>query len=244
MSNYYQMSRVEFHNWPEEAHKMAEEIIQHLGNCTSLDEDYTDIVDGEPYGLNCAGNRWPWLFNTLVEISGDFDYSISSSYQEVDGDWYYNDGIPDCDMLATILASVAEHYGLDTFESKVNIYDIGYDDKHIEGHHTVYTVRTGHYSCGNQFSLAQRDLLQVQLFAIITRGIESVADALNLSIEQTIRTIMDAVSEYLENNMYDLASCKNTFRLLHQVQNKTRCEQLCIAIARIINRFNINTDTL
>lgn len=244
MSNYYQMSRVEFHNWPEDAHKTAEEIVQHLGNCTFLDDDHADIVDGEPYGLNCAGNRWPWLFNTLIEIAGDFDNSISNNYQEFNGDWYYDDGIPDCDMLATILARIAEHYGLDTFESQVNIYDIGYDSKHIEGHHTIYTVRTGYYSSGAQFSNALRDLLQVQLLSIITQGIEPVAATLNLTIEQAIRTIMDAVSEYLENNMYDLASCKHTFSLLHQIQNKTRSEQLCLAVARIMNRYNIDTDTL
>lgn len=231
MSNYYQMSRVEFHNWPEEAHKTAEEIIQYLGDCDCLDEDYDD-------------NQWPWLVDTLVEISDEFDNSISSNYQEADGDWYYNDGIPDCDILATILARIAEHYGLDTFESKVDIYDIGYDDNHIEGHHTIYTVRTGHYSSGAQFSHALRDLLQVQLFAIITKGIESVAATLNLTIEQAVRTIMDAVNEYLENNMYDLAACKHTFSLLHQIQNKTRSEQLHIAIARIINRYNVDTDTL
>ena len=244
MSNYYQMSRVEFCNWPEEAYKTATEIVQHLGNCTDLEEDFADIVDGEPYGLNCAGNRWPWLFSTLIEIASDFDNSISNNYQESDGDWYYDDGIPDCDTLATVLACVADHYGLDPFESQVNIYDIGYDDKRIEGHHTIYTVRTGHYSCGAQFSHAQRDLLQAQLFAIIMQGIEPVADALNLTIEQAIRTIMDAVSEYLENNMYGLASCKHTFSLLHQIQNKTRSEQLRIAIARIINRYNVDTDTL
>lgn len=244
MSNYYQMSRVEFHNWPKDAHKTAEEIIQHLSNCIYLDEDDTDVIDGEPYGLNCASNQWPWLADTLIEIADDFDSSISSSYQEADGDWYYDDGIPDCDILATILARIAEHYGLDTFESRVYIHDIGYDDKRIEGHHTVYTVRTGHYSCGANFSFAQRDLLQAQLFTIITQGIEPVADVLQLSIEQAIRTIMDAVSEYLENNMYNLASCKHTFSLLHQIQNKTRSEQLRIAIARIMNRYNVDTDTL
>lgn len=244
MSNYYQMSKVEFHNWPEDAHKTAEEIVQHLDHCTSLDEDCTDVVDGEPYGLNCASNRWPWLVDTLIEIAGDFDNSISSNYQEADGDWYYDDGIPDCNILATVLARIAEHYGLDTFESKVNIYDIGYDNKRIEGRHTIYTVRTGYYSSGAQFSLAQRDLLQVQLFAIITHGIELVASALNLSIEQAICTIMDAVNEYLENNMYNLAACKNTFSLLHQIQNKTRSERLCIAVARIMNRYNVDTEEL
>lgn len=244
MSNYYQMSRVEFCNWPEEAHETATEIVQHLGNCTCLDEDYADVVDGKPYGLNYAGNQWPWLFNTLIEIASDFDNSISNNYQESKGDWYFDDGIPDCDTLATVLACVADRYGLDPFESQVNIYDIGYDDKHIEGHHTIYTVRTGHYGCGNQFSYAQRDLLQAQLFAIITQGIEPIADALNLTIEQAIRTIMDAVSEYLENNMYSLSACKHTFSLLHQIQNKTRSEQLRIAIARIMNRYNVDTDTL
>lgn len=244
MSNYYQMSKVEFCNWPEEAHKTATEIVQYLGNCTFLDEDHADIGDGEYYSLNCAGNQWPWLFNTLIEIASDFDNSISNTYQEADGDWYYDDGIPDCDTLATVLACVADHYGLDPFESQVNIYDIGYDDKHIEGHHTIYTVRTGHYSSGAQFSNALRDLLQVQLFAIITRGIESVADALNLTIEQAVRTIMDAVSEYLENNMYRLSACKNTFNLLYQIQNKTRSEQLRIAVARIMNRYNVDTEKL
>lgn len=244
MSNYYQMSRVEFCNWPEEAYKTATEIVQHLGNCTCLDEDFADVVDGKPYGFNYAGNQWPWLVNTLIEIASDFDNSISNNYQESKGDWYYDDGIPDCDTLATVLARVAEHYGLDPFESQVNIYDIGYDDKHIEGHHTIYTVRAGHYSGGAQFSNAQRDLLQVQLFAIITRGIEPVADMLQLSIEQAIRTIMDAVSEHLENNMYNLSSCKHTFNLLHQIQNKTRSEQLRIAVARIMNRYNIDTEKL
>ena len=244
MSNYYQMSRVEFCNWPEEAYKTATEIVQYLGHCTSLDEDYADIVDGEYYGLNCAGNRWPWLFATLIEIASDFDNSISNNYQESDGDWYYNDGIPDCDILATVLACVAERYGLDIFESQVNIYDIGYDDKRIEGHHTIYTVRTGHYGANHQFGSAERDLIQLQLFSILTQGIESVADALNVTIEQAIRTITDAVSEHLENSMYDLSSCKRTFSLLHQIQNKTRSEQLRIAVARIMNRYNIDTDTL
>lgn len=244
MSNYYQMSRVEFCNWPKEAHKTATEIVQHLGNCTFLNDDYADVVDGKPYGLNYAVDQWPWLEPTLIEIASDFDNSISNNYQESDGDWYYDDGIPDCDTLATVLARVADHYGLDTFESQVDIYDIGYDDKHIEGHHTIYTVRTGHYSCGAEFSNAQRDLLQAQLFAIITQGIEPVADALNLTIEQAIRTIMDAVSEYLENNMYRLSACKHTFSLLHQIQNKTRSEQLRIAVARIMNRYNVDTDTL
>lgn len=244
MSNYYQMSRVEFRNWPEDARKTAAEIVQHLGNCVYLAEDDTDVVDGEPYGLNCAGNQWPWLFATLVEISDDFDNSISSDYQESDGDWYYDDGIPDCDALAAILARVADRYGLDTFESQVNIHDIGYDDKHIEGHHTVYVVRTGHYSCGTEFSFAQRDLLKAQLSAIITQGIEPVADALNLTIEQAVRIIMDAVSEYLDNNMYNLAACKHIFSLLHQIQNKTRSEQLCIAIARIMNQYNVDTEKL
>lgn len=244
MSNYYQMSRVAFHNWPKEAYNTATEIVQHLSNCTFLDEDHADIADGEFYGLNCAGNRWPWLFSTLIEIASDFDNSISSNYQESDDTWYFNNGIPDCDTLATVLARVAEHYGLDTFESQVNIYDIGYDDKRISGHYTRYTVRTGHYSSGAEFSFAQRDLLQVQLFAIITQGIEPVADVLNLSIEQAIRTIMDAVSEYLENNMACLAACKNTFSLLHRIQNKTRSEQLRIAIAQIMNRYNVDTEKL
>ena len=244
MSNYYQMSRVEFHNWPEDAHKTATEIVQYLGNCTFLDKDHADIGNGEYYSLNDASDRWPWLADTLIEIASDFDNSISHTYQESDGDWYYDDGIPDCDTLATVLARVAEYYELDTFESQVHIYDMGYDDKRIEGHHTIYTVRTGYYSGGAQFSNAQRDLLQVQLFAIITRGIEPVADVLQLSIEQAICTIMDAVNEYLENNMYNLESCKNTFNLLHQIQNKTRSEQLCIAVARIMNQYNVDTEKL
>lgn len=246
MSGYYQMSRVEFRNWPEDARKTAEEIVEHLGNCDHLDEDHVlaDVENDKYYGLNCAGNQWPWLAATLIEIADDFDNSISNNYQEADGDWYYNDGIPDCDALATVLARVADRYGLDTFESQVNIHDIGYDDKNIEGHHTVYVVRTGHYSCGAQFSNAQRDLLKAQLSAIITQGIESVAAALNLSIEQAICTIMDAVNEYLENNMYNLAACKNTFSLLHQIQNKTRSERLCIAVARIMNRYNVDTEKL
>lgn len=246
MSNYYQMSRVEFRNWPEDARKTAAEIVEHLGNCDYLDDDHVlaDVENDKYYGLNCAGNQWPWLMATLVEISDDFDNSISSNYQESNGDWYYNNGIPDCDMLAAILARVAEHYGLDTFESQVNIHDIGYDDKRIEGHHTIYTVRTGHYSSGSQFSNAQRDLLKAQLLAIITQGIEPVAAALNLTIEQSVVALYAAVSEYLENNMYNLAACKHIFSLLHQIQNKTRSEQLCIAIARIMNQYNVDTEKL
>lgn len=243
MSNYYQMSRVDFHNWDSKILAEAAKIMKFLSNCLHLDDEQY-IVEGEAYSLNLAIEKWPWLEDKLIELAGDWDMHNFDNFED-DGDcWYYENGISDCNILAELLSAIAWHYKLDTFESKAVIYDIGYDDKRIEGHHTIYTIRTGYCGTDALFSDDERDLLQLQLFAIYHNGIEAVANIFCVSIETAVHTIEDAVNEFLSCRIYSLERYKHIFCLLHAIRQKTSSEQLSIAMSRIINRYNVNTDNL
>lgn len=245
MSNYYQLSRIEFTNWTDEAYNTAREVITYLSNCAMLDEDHADIVGDEYYSLNDASERWPWLRDTLIDLTADFDYSVAGNFLEEDRVWYYDDGISEPDITAYILSEIMRHYNLSVFSADAVIFDTGYDDKRCEGHHTELVIRAGHYTkvesvnCGSL-----RDMLQMQLHAVYVNGIESLATVYNNTIEQTIRTLMDVVDDYITWNFSNLNVIKDTFYLLVKLRNTTKSEMLSTAIARVLNKFNIEPSAL